>query len=338
MEVFMVWKSRVLGVFALVAAGLVVVSADAQADVVPPSAGCLAVPQHNNEYYNAAGTGRQEFFAGDVLTVVADAPLEVEFWIVLPDNTAIHTPPVAHAEDLDPAGGYTASVVAPYTGRFVGAWSARVGRNINWGTNTCVAGPPPDGDSDTVLDYFDNCAAVANLDQADLDGDDIGDACDPDVDGDGVANVPDNCPTVANADQADLDLDGIGDACDPLTVRYSMIGFRQPVDNDVRNKAKAGSTIPFKFSVVDQDGNPVVDLASVQTSTDPYACTAGLSDLIEQTAAASSSGTLTNLGGGAYQYNWKTDKEWGSGAEQCRVLTLAVSNGGSRSADFDFRR
>ncbi|MEM7243874.1 MAG: thrombospondin type 3 repeat-containing protein [Acidobacteriota bacterium] len=37
----------------------------------------------------------------------------------------------------------------------------------------------------------------------------------PDLDADGVPDVDDNCPDVANADQADLDADGLGDACDP---------------------------------------------------------------------------------------------------------------------------
>jgi hypothetical protein len=36
----------------------------------------------------------------------------------------------------------------------------------------------------------------------------------PDGDGDGIADAEDNCPDVANADQADIDDDGIGDACD----------------------------------------------------------------------------------------------------------------------------
>ena len=37
-----------------------------------------------------------------------------------------------------------------------------------------------------------------------------------DSDSDGVVDAADNCPLTANADQADLDGDGIGDVCDPL--------------------------------------------------------------------------------------------------------------------------
>ncbi|HEV8375607.1 MAG TPA: hypothetical protein VGR38_05155 [Candidatus Polarisedimenticolia bacterium] len=70
----------------------------------------------------------------------------------------------------------------------------------------------------------DNCPALANSSQADLDADARGDACDSctDTDADGFGNPgfpsntcpTDNCPAAANPLQTDLDGDGAGDACD----------------------------------------------------------------------------------------------------------------------------
>jgi len=75
-----------------------------------------------------------------------------------------------------------------------------------------------DGDGIATLDSFgvelDNCPDISNVNQADSDNDDIGDACDADNDNDGVEDANDNCPIDANADQQDSDGDGTGDACD----------------------------------------------------------------------------------------------------------------------------
>jgi len=64
------------------------------------------------------------------------------------------------------------------------------------------------GDEDggtTPIDGFpdgsDNCPTIPNTDQADTDGDTVGNVCD-------------NCPDTSNPDQTDTNGDGIGDACE----------------------------------------------------------------------------------------------------------------------------
>ncbi len=80
---------------------------------------------------------------------------------------------------------------------------------IDPGPAGCLVGP-------------DNCPGVENADQADRDGDGIGDLCDAcpddpnnDTDGDGICDDVDNCPLDPNNDQADANQNGFGDLCDP---------------------------------------------------------------------------------------------------------------------------
>ena len=70
----------------------------------------------------------------------------------------------------------------------------------------------PDDDADGVGNSVDNCPAIANPDQANFDGDNMGDACDEDSDNDGLPNaneIPLGLNSLNSADASfDLDADG----------------------------------------------------------------------------------------------------------------------------------
>ena len=93
------------------------------------------------------------------------------------------------------------------------------GDGVKDGIDACPTDPTEttDTDADGICDNTDNCVDLENEDQADDDGDGVGDLCDTsddDPDEDGLPNSEDNCPADANEDQADIDEDGAGDACD----------------------------------------------------------------------------------------------------------------------------
>jgi TolB protein len=153
----------------------------------------------------------------------------------------------------------------------------------------------------------------------------------PDTDGDGVIDGSDNCPDAANADQADTDGDGTGDACDPAT--YAFSGFFSPVDNlPTLNTAKAGSSIPVRFSLSGDDGLDIFAAGYPQSTR--IACDASSpTDAVEATTAGSS-GLTYDPTTDRYTYVWKTSKSW---AGTCRRLVVGLDDGTFHRANFMFK-
>jgi hypothetical protein len=80
-------------------------------------------------------------------------------------------------------------------------------RMENMGCIRDCAHDPNGGDCGCAADYYSCTLSCPNGDN----------------DADGVHNGVDNCPSVANANQADCDGDGMGDACDNLNANYQPV-------------------------------------------------------------------------------------------------------------------
>jgi len=124
------------------------------------------------------------------------------------------------------------------------------------GVREPAVGPFLDQDGDGITDAEDNCLAVANTDQRDLDSDAIGNTCDPEKDGDDITDAEDNCLAVANTDQLDTDGDQIGNACDPDYDNIDGVGV-----TDFRALRKAFGSAkgdPSYHEEIDVDGDGAI--------------------------------------------------------------------------------
>lgn len=114
---------------------------------------------------------------------------------------------------------------------------------------------------------------------------------------------------------------------------YAFTGFSQPVANDVWNSAKAGSTIPVKFSLGGDQGLDVLE-AGFPTATE-IACPGSSEAVapIELTTTAAASGLTYDASADQYVYTWKTSKAW---AGKCYRFALGLNDDTSRTFDVSF--
>ena len=122
-----------------------------------------------------------------------------------------------------------------------------------------------------------------------------------------------------------------------VTVSFGFVGFDRPVDNDgVLNVAKAGQAIPLKFQVTGAGGAGISGLNAPPVKVTVANLSCGLDatpDQLEEYAAASSG--LQDLGGGYYQFNWKTPKDY---AGSCKTMKVDLGDAISHTALFKFTK
>jgi uncharacterized protein len=156
-----------------------------------------------------------------------------------------------------------------------------------------------------------------------------------------------NAPMLASLDQfriahinSDFPADYAGDVArgtsdhDPnvgaFTLQFPFSGFFGPVTSaPALNAAKAGQTIPVKFSL---DGNRGLDIFAQAPTVTPVSC----SNLAPNGAMVAATGKLRyDAGADQYIYTWQTDKAW---AGSCAKLSFLLVDGTRHSAYFDFRK
>lgn len=134
-------------------------------------------------------------------------------------------------------------------------------------------------------------------------------------------------------------VDNVDNSSDAASCTYSVVydvaGFFRPVDNlPMLNVAKAGSSIPLKFSLGGNQGLSILQGAPTIRS---ITCDTSLpTDTIEEYSTTTANNGLTyDALADQYNYVWKTDKAW---AGKCFQLTMTLIDGTTHQANFKFTK
>ena len=143
------------------------------------------------------------------------------------------------------------------------SFAFRVNDGYDWSASSAIVDITildADLDGDGIISSADNCPSTANPEQADLDGDAVGDVCDSDIDGDNVVNDADAFPTDPS-ETLDSDGDGIGnntdedDDGDTIPDEYELANGLDPLD--------------AADAALDNDGDGDSNLQEYINNTDP---------------------------------------------------------------------
>jgi len=123
-------------------------------------------------------------------------------------------------------------------------------------------------------------------------------------------------------------------------VNYNWTGFLRPVDNPgtgttpVFNNAKAGQSIPAKFSLHGNQGLNIIAANYPKVTT--VACSsAAPMDAIEEYATTTNQGLVYDATADLYNYVWKTQSSY---ANSCRMFDLQLNDGTHHVAYFRFTK
>ncbi len=105
-----------------------------------------------------------------------------------------------------------------------------------------------DNDGDIVANNVDNCPATPNTDQANLDSDAAGDACDTDIDGDGMPNQFEQANGLNPRNAADSNADNDGDGFSNLQ-EFQFGSDPNVADVDENNNGTPDATEVSEFNV-----------------------------------------------------------------------------------------
>ena len=119
-----------------------------------------------------------------------------------------------------------------------------------------------------------------------------------------------------------------------VTVLFNFSGLLQPIDPfPALNIARAGSSIPVKFSLSGNKGLDILAAGSPSSSTTP--CDGNEPGTTIEETVREGEATLTyDPVSDEYKYVWRTNREW---KKTCRILTVRLTDGSEHYAKFRFK-